>query len=339
MSVYDRDDYYNSYNRTPVGGAAPPPPPPHQQHQVGSPVMNTPYDNSNMHDVTLHNRPAYPPTPFDEKQQRLSDDEYYSGGKGGSEGAMLGWQNNPRGSMSDMKLTGHYDSDDEDMGPLPQERKRRSCMDKLCCGCCTCFPRWLRYICCILFLIIVALAIAIGIIAATFKMPDVQFNGLGGEPEASLSGSTVMMNFTLDISVDNSNGITFTFEKILAEAFYPNHRDASIGGGELENVQINKNAVTNISFPFNIKVDPSDSGNQAIVTDLMAKCGLTGGQSQQLTIDYDVTPTIRIAGIPISPKISNSANFDCPVSGLSELMGAGDGAVAGGDISSLIPGA
>ncbi|KAI9248025.1 hypothetical protein BDA99DRAFT_525574 [Phascolomyces articulosus] len=55
----------------------------------------------------------------------------------------------------------------------------------------------------------------------------------------------------------------------------------------------------------------------------MTKCGLTGGTSQQLKIDYQVTPTIRVAGIPISPKISNSANFDCPVSGLSDLMGGG----------------
>ena len=96
--------------------------------------------------------------------------------------------------------------------------------------------------------------------------------------------------------------------------------------------------MTNISFPFNIEVNPSDSSSQAIVTDLMTKCGLTGGQSQQLKIDYEVTPTIRIAGIPISPKISNNANFDCPVTGLSELMG-GSGGGAGSDISSLIPGA
>lgn len=45
----------------------------------------------------------------------------------------------------------------------------------------------------------------------------------------------------------------------------------------------------------------------------MTKCGLTGGQKQQLTIDYDVVPTIKIIGIPISFTISNSANFDCPL--------------------------
>ncbi|KAI9248026.1 hypothetical protein BDA99DRAFT_525575 [Phascolomyces articulosus] len=223
MSVYDRDDYYNSYKGGPT--SPPPPPPPHQQ-QIGSPTMNNnPYGNSNsMQDVTLHNKapPVYPPTPFDQQQLhhgRFSEDEYYNDHRNsaGNNAAMLGWQNNPRGSMSDMKLTGHYDSDDEDFGPLPQERKKRSCMDKLCCGCCTCFPKWLRYICCILFLVIVALAIAIGVIVATFKMPEVQFNGLEGEPQASLAGSTVVMNFTLDISVYNPNGITLTFEKIVAE--------------------------------------------------------------------------------------------------------------------------
>ncbi|KAI9489959.1 hypothetical protein BDB00DRAFT_769637 [Zychaea mexicana] len=165
---------------------------------------------------------------------------------------------------------------------------------------------------------------------AVFKMPDVQFNGLESEPLASMSGSTVNMNFTLDISVDNPNGISLTFEKIVAEAFYPDHHDVSIGGGELDNVKIDKNAMTNISFPFNIQVDAADDSSKAIVADLLTKCGLMGGQTAQLTIDYEVTPTIRVAGIPISPKISNSANFDCPASSLSELTG-------GGGVADMIP--
>ncbi|KAI8144797.1 hypothetical protein BJV82DRAFT_606279 [Fennellomyces sp. T-0311] len=335
MSVYDRDDYYtNSYNRN-----GPPVPPP---HQVGSPAMS-PYDN--MHDVTattLGNKqapPVYPPSPFDHRtdmgDRRVSDD-YYNGGGGGVNNNMMGWQNNPRGSMSDMKLTGHYDSDDEDMGPLPRERRKPTCLDRVCCGCCTCLPRWMRYICCILLLLIIALGITIGVMAAVLKVPDVSVNGLVGEPQASMSGSTVAMNFTLDISVDNPNGISITFEKIVAEAFYPGHHEQSIGGGELDNVKIDKNGVTDIQFPFNIEVDSSDDSSKAVVADLLSKCGLTGSQTQQLTIDYEVTPTVRVAGIPISPKISNSAKFDCPVSGLSALTGGGLGDVIP---SGVLPGA
>ncbi|KAJ8657179.1 hypothetical protein O0I10_006995 [Lichtheimia ornata] len=294
--------------------AAPPPPPPHHQQSMMSPPP-------------MRQSP-YPPSPFDPHSRQSLEDV------GDTERAM-GWHgSNQRASMSDVKLTGgghHYDSDDDDMLMVPQEqRKRRTCMDKVCCGCCTCYPRWLRYICCVIFLLVIALAIVIGVLAATFKVPDVSMNGLEGEPQVSMTGETVNMNFTLAISVDNPNVEGITFEKIEAKAYYPNHHDTQIGGGELDNVHINKQAVTNISFPFNLKVDAADDSSKAIMSDLLSKCGMTGGEAQQITIDYDVIPTVKFGVIPISFTISNHANFDCPVSNL--LSSGADG------LASLIPG-
>lgn len=45
---------------------------------------------------------------------------------------------------------------------------------------------------------------------------------------------------------------------------------------------------------------------------MMSKCGLTGGSSSQIKINYNVKPTLKIIGIPITPTISQSANIDCP---------------------------
>lgn len=193
MSVYDRDDYYRTGNPNP-----PPMPPPHQTQTD-----------------------AYDPPPMNEKnydpyEERVQMDDRHSFSDEYNHQAM-GWDNHPRGSMSDMKLTEqHYDSDDEDFGPLPGERKRRSCLDKICCGCCTCCPRWARYLSCCLLLILIALGIVVGVLAALFKKPSVSFNGLEGEPQVAMDGTNVQMNFTLDISVDNQNVESVTFEKIVA---------------------------------------------------------------------------------------------------------------------------
>lgn len=201
MSVYDRDDYYSG----------PPPPPLHGHPQ--SPPMRSAYDNTG---YTSPHSTAYPPTPFDHQDDSRRNRESIDAALYHNEAAM-GWRTN-RGSMSDVKLTGHYDSDDEhDLLPVPEERKRRSCMDKLCCGCCTCLPRWMRYLCCVLFLIIIALAIVVGVLAALFKTPNVTFNGIEGEPQVNLVGTNITMNFTLSISVDNPNIEGITFEKIVAE--------------------------------------------------------------------------------------------------------------------------
>ncbi|KAI8142850.1 hypothetical protein BJV82DRAFT_579421 [Fennellomyces sp. T-0311] len=220
-----------------------------------------------------------------------------------------------------------------DGGPVlyvEQQPERRSCIDKMCCGCCTCFPRWLRYICCILFLLIVALGIVIGVLAALFKTPEIKFNGIQGEPSFNLSGTTANFMFNLNITVDNPNVLGVTFEKIEAKAFYPGHRDKSIGGGVLDNVKIEKEQVTTIIFPFTITVDAMDSATQAILYDIMGKCGVLGGESKGITIDYDVIPTLDIIGIKISPTISDSASLPCDnsdIPNLSDITG----------LTSLIP--
>ncbi|KAI7852323.1 hypothetical protein BDC45DRAFT_514016 [Circinella umbellata] len=220
-----------------------------------------------------------------------------------------------------------------DGGPVlyvEQQPERRSCLDKLCCGCCTCFPRWARWICCFLFLIIVAIAIVIGVLAALFKTPEINFNGLQGDPSFNLTGTTANFNFNLNITVNNPNVLGVTFENIQAKAYYPGHHEKSIGGGILDNVEIAKQEVTTIIFPFTISVDATDQDTQAILFDIMGKCGVLGAEATGITIDYDVVPTLNIIGIKISPTISNNANLPCDSSDIPNL-----GAL--GDLQSLIP--
>lgn len=98
-----------------------------------------------------------------------------------------------------------------------EEPRRRSCMDKLCCGCCTCLPKWIRYICCIILLLIICIAIVIGVLAGIFKVPDVKFNGIQGEPQFSINGTTANFVFNLNITIDNPNVESITFEDVVAK--------------------------------------------------------------------------------------------------------------------------
>ncbi|KAG0163537.1 hypothetical protein DFQ28_011212 [Apophysomyces sp. BC1034] len=312
-NVYEHDDYYNSPKYPP-------------QHTAPSPPRHEPmkeYDTYPLHDVdTTRAAPHYPPSPFDPHQRHPSVEE-----------PAAGVWHNPRGSMSDMKLTGRYDSDDEDdFGQVPRERKKRSCMDLLCCGCCTCCPKWLRWCSCVFLLLIIGLGIAVGVLAALFKMPDAKFNGLQGDPVVNFQQDTLNMNFSLAISVDNPNIESITFSTVVAKAYYPGHHDLQLGGGEKDNVKIESNAITNITFPFGLSVNTKDTAYQSILTDLLQKCGVFGGQKQSITIDYDLVLTVRIIGIPISPTISNKASFPCP------LNEGNLASLGGGVLQSFLPG-
>lgn len=100
--------------------------------------------------------------------------------------------------------------------PRGRYHHRQSCCDKLCCGCCTCCPRWVRWCSCILFLIVIALAIVIGVLSGLFKKPNVQYLGVQNAPSFSLASSVVNLNMTLGFSVDNPNIESVTFKTIAA---------------------------------------------------------------------------------------------------------------------------
>lgn len=80
-------------------------------------------------------------------------------------------------------------------------------------------------------------------------------------------------------------------------------------------MNIRSYGISNFTFPFSIKYDPIKDEGFAMLTDIASKCGLLGGsEKEDLYIEYDLIPTIRIAGIAISPTIRQSSHFPCPIS-------------------------
>ncbi|ORZ13088.1 hypothetical protein BCR42DRAFT_419152 [Absidia repens] len=345
MAMYEKDSFYGKYDSP----SAPPLPPPHNAGSMS--------DHGNQSASTpLHGYPASPfdnnnnnsnSTVYNNKRNSLEDPDMYH------HVPMVGGYQNPRGSMSDMKLTSAagmnaggyqpyhhttYDTDDEEedrggMLTIPREKRKRSCMDKVCCGCCTCCPRWARYCSCILLLILIAIGIVIGVLAALFKMPTVEMSGLESAPTVNITGGNqINMGFNLQVSVNNPNVEGITFDTIIAKAYYPNYHDNQIGGGEKDNVVIGKNQVTNFTFPFTLNIDMTK--DQAIINDIFSKCGLDGSPKQPIKIDYDVIPTVKFGVIPISLTISKSTSMDCPaelenLGGLASAVGSATGVTGG----------
>jgi hypothetical protein len=52
-----------------------------------------------------------------------------------------------------------------------------------------------------------------------------------------------------------------------------------------------------------------------MLSDIASKCGLLGHSTKEdLYVQYDLIPTIRVAGIAIAPTIHESSHFPCPIS-------------------------
>lgn len=70
-------------------------------------------------------------------------------------------------------------------------------------------------------------------------------------------------------------------------------------------------STTNFTFPFALVYTKSIDPTLAIITDIASKC--LGSQSE-LTVRYKITIGVRVFFVTISPSISNTLSFTCPIS-------------------------
>jgi len=88
---------------------------------------------------------------------------------------------------------------------------------------------WARYGCCTLLLLFLVFLVIVGVLAALFKVPIVDFNGPTKHPdgyapfEKSNDTLAFSVNFGLQIGVVNDNVESITFESIRAIVMYIVH--------------------------------------------------------------------------------------------------------------------
>lgn len=188
-------------------------------------------------------------------------------------------------------------------GALWTKGGRGRCIGRFCC--CTIMT--------ILFLIVsIVLALALWIRPPAITIGQVtaiQQNGNTITTSSDGDGIAFSIHLALNITVDNPNYFSVNFKDIKAELFYPIN-NTPIGGGTSTNVVFPANSQTNWTFPFDAQYRTSIDTQSRVISDLLTKCG---ANPQNVIIDFTITPALRILLVTISPSISNSFSFPCPV--------------------------
>ncbi|KAI8091213.1 uncharacterized protein B0P05DRAFT_526575 [Gilbertella persicaria] len=198
------------------------------------------------------------------------------------------------------------------------------------CMCCACIPAWAAGILWFIIIAIIIVVIVIGSIAATFVMPTVDLAGISSTSttgsQISFSGNSININFGLIVKVNNPNLLGIQLSNLDATAYYPNKRGGNtrIGGGYMDSQYLPKYSNFNFTFPFAIEYNPTLDTDQSVLNDLAEKCGLTGGQAEDIVISYTIKLAARVLFITVHPTIASSASFACPIDN-GELSGLGDG--------------
>ncbi|KAI5899627.1 uncharacterized protein SCHCODRAFT_02605677 [Schizophyllum commune H4-8] len=197
-----------------------------------------------------------------------------------------------------------------------------------------------RFCCCTLmtavFLILsILLALALWVRPPNVVVGDLDTTSGSGGSVVQFSSDGLKINLAVNISVTNPNYFSVALNNVKATLKYPiNGEKEDVGGGTLDDVDFPSHSTKDIKFPFSIDYKLTDDPNYTILKDLASKCGL-GGSTSDITVDYTIKIGVRFLFINVSPSISNSYSFACPIdtsnSGdLEELLKA-----AGIDINDL----
>ncbi|KAF9053815.1 hypothetical protein BDZ89DRAFT_1107427 [Hymenopellis radicata] len=219
----------------------------------------------------------------------------------------------------------------ESQGNLWTRGSRVGCIGRFCC--CT-----VLIVAFIFISIILALALADS--RRQWIRPPAVIIGTISQPttgsQFQLTDNGVTINFNLNVSVSNPNYFGVDLKKVQTQLFYPiNNTD--IGGGLTNNVNFPSNSNKTVTFPFSIDYTSSLDPNNAILLDLLQKCGVLGQpvMLRLTTRSLIIQLSIRILIITVSPSISNSFTFTCPLDassleGLMNSSGLNIGDILGG---------
>ncbi|KII88353.1 hypothetical protein PLICRDRAFT_175952 [Plicaturopsis crispa FD-325 SS-3] len=162
-----------------------------------------------------------------------------------------------------------------------------------------------------LFLLIsIVLALALWIRPPNITVGGVEQNSSGSTIQVQSDG--VSINMGVNITVNNPNYFAVDFKQIKAEIFYPINNTA-IGGGTEQNINFKSHEQTNFTFPFTIDYKTANDPSNKILLDLATKCGFIGGTKSDISVNYKITLGLRILFITVSPVVSNSMSFACPL--------------------------
>ena len=62
-----------------------------------------------------------------------------------------------------------------------------------------------------------------------------------------------------------------------------------VGGGETRNVVFHSHSQRVLDFPLTVTYNVTDDPNRVVLNDLLARCGIVGGQKTQLVVKYKIT--------------------------------------------------
>ncbi|KAG6814506.1 hypothetical protein H0H92_000031 [Tricholoma furcatifolium] len=189
----------------------------------------------------------------------------------------------------------------EHQGALWTKGGRGRCIGRFCC--CTLMTVVLLFVC-------IVLALALWIRPPNITIGDVNTISQSGSSIVTISNG-IQVNLGVNISVNNPNYFAVDFKDIDAQIFYPIN-NTQIGEGNATNVVFNANTLTNWTFPFSLTYITTDDPQGLIIEDLASKCGVTGKKSD-ITVNYKITLALRVLFITVSPVVSNSMTFACPL--------------------------
>ncbi|KAI9321030.1 hypothetical protein BX666DRAFT_1265388 [Dichotomocladium elegans] len=232
--------------------------------------------------------------------------------------------NHPYGKSQKLGLSSNYctqvkrDIEKAGHGTIRQQsqcqRRVYKWMNYVCFPCCCCStPMWLRSVGCILLLAVAVFGVVVGILAASYRAPSLDMNGVTVDPTglplfSRVNDTSFDLNLGLQFVGRNPNMEPVMFASIGVKAYYPTAPKWLLASSSMENVVIKGSGMTNFTYPIHIHYDMAGDTDKAVLKDIASKC-----EHGKLSFHTDISMVIEILDVYIPiPTFRKTVMFDCP---------------------------
>ncbi|KAI8996876.1 hypothetical protein BDB01DRAFT_712982 [Pilobolus umbonatus] len=115
------------------------------------------------------------------------------------------------------------------------------------------------------------------------------------------------VDLDLLVQVNNPNVLDIDVSNMISQAYYPlNGELYYIGQGYKESEWIPKQSDHNLSFPFQLVLNPGENG---VFSDVLSKCG----RNERLDIQYNIALHAKVLFVERDINTTSSTSIDCPM--------------------------
>ncbi|KAI9255997.1 hypothetical protein BY458DRAFT_492675 [Sporodiniella umbellata] len=189
-------------------------------------------------------------------------------------------------------------------------QRKRNWIDKLCCGCLRCCPKWIRWATCTIFTILLLAGLIIGILFGTFRMPEYTIE-YPYYQSVKLQNGTLTITNSITVSINNNNPEAINIEDTRLTADLPYFDNPSLSDIHCPDSFASAFSTKALDFDLDLSFNTTNVEEKTLLKKIATTC-VEKPHDNKISLELQLVSTVRVATFTTKIEINRPYRIPCP---------------------------